>query len=100
MFKKFYSGLNHEVTTKPLSFAAISEHLDHGAHATWAHLAPIRQFIENKLPKLTIIHFHSRPTSQNRNKANVFLMMTHTHQINRNNTSASWNYSEPAHGKG
>lgn len=95
----FYARKDNEVQTT--SFATVSDNLDHQAYAVWGHLKPMLQNILNKRESITTLHiFSDGPTSQYRNRTNIYLwlktLIDHFPQI----TSATWNYSEPGHGKG
>ena len=82
------------------SFCTVSDKLDHGVHAIWAHLHPILVEIKNKYPKVCTLHFCSDgPTSQYRNRMNLFAMTTILRHMNPNICSATWNYTESGHGK-
>ncbi|KAF0720389.1 1 2C2-dihydroxy-3-keto-5-methylthiopentene dioxygenase, partial [Aphis craccivora] len=58
----------------PQSMCTLSECLDHGPDAVWAHLQPIFQFIQRTVPQITI----------------------HSIEI----SLCTWNYMEAGHGKG
>lgn len=59
----------------PQSMCTLSECLDHGPDAVWAHLQPIFQFIQRTVPQITIVYFLTdSPTTQYRNKTIFFLI--------------------------
>lgn len=81
-----------------MSFCTISESLRHDSSAVWAHLQPILNKIKDKFVNVDTLHFKSDgPTTQYRNKTNLFLM-THFAKV-YNFREVSWNYSESGHGK-
>jgi len=78
----------------------LSECLDHGPAAVWAHLQPIFQFIKRTVPQITIVHFLTdSPTTQYRNKT-IFFLITHALQHSIEVSLCTWNYMEAGHGKG
>lgn len=84
-----------------LSFTTVSDNLEHGAHSIWAHLNPILKMIINDNPGLDTIHFFSDgPTSQYRNRFNLYLLLQQTNKYFPTIRFISWNYSESGHGKG
>ena len=87
------------VSTQP--FCTVSGTLDHGVHGIWAHLRPILHLIKEKHASVTKIHFWSDgPTSQYKNRSNLFMMTSILPEMNSNIKLATWNYSEAGHGKG
>lgn len=90
-----------ESTLKTESFTTVSENLDHQCHAVWGHLIPIlRQFVD-KHPQIDTIHFFSDgPTSQYKNRFNLYLLVTILPEIVPNFKYTTWNFSESGHGKG
>lgn len=83
------------------TFATVSNNLDHQAHAIWGHMKPILQNILSTREHVQTLHiFSDGPTSQYRNRTNIYLwiktLLEHFPQI----TTATWTYSEPGHGKG
>ncbi|CAL1299704.1 unnamed protein product [Larinioides sclopetarius] len=88
-------------STSCLSFATVSNNLDHGACAVWAHLQPILKILLNKTPQIDTIHFVSDgPTSQYRNRSNIYFMITQIETIFSNIKHLSSNFCESGHGKG
>uniref|UniRef100_A0A1B6J1Y9 Uncharacterized protein n=1 Tax=Homalodisca liturata TaxID=320908 RepID=A0A1B6J1Y9_9HEMI len=83
------------------SFCTLSDHLDHQAHAIWAHMDPILKHIGDKYPATKVIHFYSDgPSSQYKNRYNIFLMKTKVPTYFKNLKFMTWNYTEAGHGKG
>ena len=59
----------------------ISESLQHGPAAIWAHLDTVLNLIQNKHPEIDTIHYFSDgPCTQYKQKANVFLF---THRVSK-----------------
>ena len=95
-----YYSRNVNNALQSRSFATVSENLDHQAHAVWAHMKPILTMIlENK--NVDTLHIYSDgPTSQYRNRTNIYLwLQTLIHEFQQI-TKATWTFSEPGHGKG
>lgn len=94
-FKKdAYSGLMTQ------SFCTLSECLDHGPEAVWAHLQPVINFLKQSVTQIRMIHFLSdSPTTQYRNKT-IFYLIAHALQHSVPVSVATWNYMEAGHGKG
>jgi len=87
--------------TTCLPFCTISAVLDHGVHGIWAHLRPLIICLRDAYPSVSTIHFWSDgPTSQYRNRGNMFMITSMLSLINPNIKSATWNFSEAGHGKG
>lgn len=95
-FKKRYSSILFTI-----SFCAMSENLEHGTAAVWAHLKPIFRFVNSNLSKVSSIHFLTDgPSSQYQNKTIFYLFQ---HRLKEEFTElkfATWNYQEAGHGKG
>lgn len=86
---------------KTESFATVSENLDHQCHGVWGHLTPILQEFANRNPQIDTVHFFSDgPTSQYKNRFNIFLLVTLLPEIFPTLKFTTWNYSEAGHGKG
>ncbi|CAH0382775.1 unnamed protein product [Bemisia tabaci] len=84
---------------KQISFCTVSDCCRHDAPAIWAHLGPVLDMLKKDYEAIEIIHFFSDgPTTQYRNKYNFFLFQKCC--IERNFYQATWNFSEPGHGKG
>lgn len=80
------------------SFATVSEQLEHGAHAIWAHVKPIFKDIK---PEINTLHIASDgPTAQYRNKHNFYLLTKLLPKMCPNITRCTWNFTESGHGKG
>ncbi|XP_054288719.1 uncharacterized protein LOC129004253 [Macrosteles quadrilineatus] len=91
----FYTKCN----IKGNQFATISPSKRHDASAVWAHLTPILKEIKSNHPETNTIHFQSDgPTSQYRNRFNFYLMKKILIEIGIER--ATWNFTEPGHGKG
>lgn len=83
------------------SFATISDCLDHQAHAVWGHLRPIlTSILVDKEYVDTLFFFSDGPTSQYRNRTNIYLWLKTLVECFQQVTKAAWFYSEPGHGKG
>lgn len=84
-----------------VSFASASDNLDHQAHAVWAHLRPILERSAEEFPDTHTVHmFSDGPTSQYRNRINMYLYKTMMPQYFSKLVSVTWNFSEAGHGKG
>ncbi|CAH0381172.1 unnamed protein product [Bemisia tabaci] len=67
------------------SLAIISNNTDHKAYAIRAHSSPILLWLAERYPNVNTIHFFSDgPTSQYRNRYNIFLGYNVVEQIFRN----------------
>lgn len=83
------------------SFCTVSDHLDHHAHGVWAHLHPILEDAGKKYPNINTVHIYSdSPSSQYRNRFNIYFMKKLLPQYFKHLKSFTWNFSEPGHGKG
>lgn len=81
------------------SFAIISKSQRHDAVAVWAHLEPVLSYLRETNPEITDLHiFFDGPTTQYRNKQNMFLFCTLLHEMSFHSTT--WNYFESSHRKG
>ena len=77
----------------------ISESLQHGPAAIWAHLDTMLNLIQNKHPEIDTIHFFSDgPCTQYKQKANVSLFTQSLFQ--RGMTFGTWHFIESGHRKG
>ena len=73
----YYVGHDGEANT----FCTISESLQHGPAAIWAHLDTVLNLTQNKHPEIDTIHYFSDgPCTQYKQKANVFLF---THRVSK-----------------
>lgn len=83
------------------SFCTVSSNLDHAAHGVWAHLEPVLKEVLETYPQIDTIHFHSDgPSSQYKNKNNLYYLIHKLPQILPNVQKWTWNYSISGHGKG
>ena len=86
-------------TEKPVSFATVSDSLQHGPAGVWAFLNPVLDDIKNLYPSIQHIHFFSDgPFSQYRQKNNFYYFSTEL--AAKGFSVASWNFHEAGHGKG
>lgn len=85
--------------SKPKSFCTLSESLNHGPSAIWAHLEPIMvQYCDEGIDT---IHFLSdSPTTQYRNKQMFAFLATQLYKCFPKIKRCTWNYQEAGHGKG
>ncbi|KAF2903914.1 hypothetical protein ILUMI_02262 [Ignelater luminosus] len=95
-----HTGVYHtHFSKKP--FCSVSDTLDHQAHAIWAHLNELLKQLSSKMPNMRSINFFSDgPTSQYRNRSNIFYLLETIPSIFSSIEQMSWNYSESGHGKG
>jgi hypothetical protein len=69
----YYIGNNSNQTT----FCTVSENLNHGPPAIWAHLKPILKRIKDSNPEVSSVEFFSDgPTTQYRQKGNFYFACT------------------------
>lgn len=88
-------------TVQNRSFCSISNHLDHQAYGVWAHLEELLMELAQNFPKVTTINFFSDgPTSQYRNRTNIYFLLSVIPLLMPNVQNISWNFSESGHGKG
>lgn len=88
-----------EMETKPKSFCTLSESLQHGAAAIWAHLNPILEYYCDK--GVDTVHFLSdSPATQYRNKHMFYFIANQLMKLFPQLKRATWNYHEAGHGKG
>jgi len=81
-----------------MSFCSISASFRHDPSSIWAHLLPVFEMMQVKLPTVNKVHFLSDgPTTQYRNKNNFFLLTYYSAEFGWKNSS--WNFSEAGHGK-
>ena len=84
-----------------LSFCTVSESLQHGPSAIWAHLHPILNLVRVQHPGVDTVHFWSDgPCTQYRNKHMFYLLSCHLAECFSQAVNCTWNYSEAGHGKG
>lgn len=95
----FYARNNTSLET--VSFATVSDNLDHQAHAVWGHLQSALHKILSVRPHVTTLHvFSDGPTSQYRNRTNIYLWIKTLIDQFPQITASTWTFSEPGHGKG
>lgn len=83
------------------SFCSVSDSLDHKAYAVWAHLNLLLEQISSEISNIRIINFFSDgPSSQYKNKSNIYYLLDIIPSLFPNVQKISWNYSESGHGKG
>ncbi|CAH2016208.1 unnamed protein product [Acanthoscelides obtectus] len=89
----------HENDLKVDSFCTLSESLEHGPGAIWAHLFPlIKLYIDNRVK---LLHFLSdSPSTQYRNKKMFAFITNGIYSYFPELKSNTWNYHEAGHGKG
>lgn len=91
----YYIGNNSNQTT----FCTVSENLNHGPPAIWAHLKPIIKRIKDSNPEVSSVEFFSDgPTTQYRQKGNVYFACTEPQKLGFERVV--WNFFEAGHGKG
>lgn len=99
-----HTGVMHYVENKKIhcqSFCTVSDNIDHMSYAVWAHMQPILEKAAEDFPETReLILFSDSPSSQYRNKTNVYFMKKILPSIFKNLKQFSWNFSEPGHGKG
>lgn len=87
--------------SKGICFCSVSENLDHQSHAIWAHMNDILIKLASEYPNVTTINiFSDGPTSQYRNRSNIYFFLKKIPSIFKNIVNLSWNCSESGHGKG
>lgn len=95
----FYAFEEGEVQAR--CFATVSDNIEHQAHAVWAHMTPILERAALQYPNTEQVHFFSdSPSSQYRNRTNMYLMKITVPKIMRNVKFMSWNFTAAGHGKG
>lgn len=90
----YYVGANSKAT----SFCSLSDSLQHGPEAVWAHLQPVLDSVQANEAIDTIHFFSDGPTTQYRQKANFYLFAEN--MAKRGIKVATWNFHEAGHGKG
>ncbi|CAH0561154.1 unnamed protein product [Brassicogethes aeneus] len=83
----------------PKSYCTVSENTEHGAHAVWAHLAPIFSELQEKRRYDTVHMQSDGPASQYKNRFNMYFFTQITDHF-KGIKKASWNFSVSGHGKG
>lgn len=95
----FYA--KNDTSLETVSFATVSDNLDHQAHAVWGHLKSALQKILSVRPHVNTLHvFSDGPTSQYRNRTNIYLWIKTLIDQFPQITASTWTFSEPGHGKG
>lgn len=95
-----HTGLVYHDNDVLFSFCSVSDFNKHGPSAIWAHLKPILQQVQQKIPSIETVHFVSDgPTTRYRCKQNFYLFSTQLLE-NFHFKSGSWNFLEAGHGKG
>lgn len=88
----------HQKST-PISFASVSNSLNHGPPAIWAHLKYPLSILKSEFPEFKTLHFFSDgPSTQYRQKNNFFLFCNLVFDYGF--SCATWSYFEASHGKG
>ncbi|KAF2887407.1 hypothetical protein ILUMI_18767 [Ignelater luminosus] len=83
------------------SFCSINDNIDHQTYAVWAHLNKFLNDLSVELPNINAINFFSdKPTSQYRNRVNIYFLLNKIPEIFKNVQTISWNYSASGHRKG
>lgn len=91
----------NDTSLDTVSFATVSDNLDHQAHAVWGHLKSALQKILSVKPLVSTLHvFSDGPTSQYRNRTNIYLWIKILRDQFPQITASTWTFSEPGHGKG
>lgn len=91
----YYVGAN----SLPYTFCSVSDNLEHGPAAIWAHLNPVIEHIKNMHGDVNVLHFFSDgPTSQYRQKGNFYKFCKV--KAEKSFKLATWNFHESGHGKG
>jgi hypothetical protein len=93
--------LRVEGQVKCESFCSMSDSLNHGPPAIWAHLDPILKSIHTRFPDINQLYFMSDgPATQYRNKTMFNIITSHLPSSFLPLKSVTWNFSEAGHGKG
>nr|CAI5819968.1 unnamed protein product [Callosobruchus analis] len=84
---------------KVQSFCTLSESLEHGPGAIWAHLYPlVKRLVDNEIK---VLHFLSdSPSTQYRNKKMFAFITNQMYDYFPEVQSVTWNYHEAGHVKG
>ena len=91
----YYVGAN----SFPYTFCSVSDNLEHGPPAIWAHLNPVIEHIKTMHDDVDVLHFFSDgPTSQYRQKGNFYKFCKI--MAEKGFKLATWNFHESGHGKG
>ena len=82
-----------------MTFCTVSESLNHGPAAVWAHLRPVLEQIRTENPNVCSLEiFSDGPVTQYRQKGNFYLTTTCPKQLGFENVQ--WSFFESGHGKG
>lgn len=83
-----------------ICFATVSKDLELGVPGIWAHLQPVLREINNDI-NIDTLHFASDgPTTQYKNRYNLFLLTNLLPKFCPRIKLCTWNYTEAGHGKG
>ena len=83
-----------------VSFYTISDSRRHDPAAIWSYLSQVFEYIRHNHSEVNTVHFVSDgPTTQYRQKKNIYLFCTHLYKEGSAG-GGSWNFSEAGHGKG
>lgn len=84
---------------KQIPFATVSDCLVHNPFGIWGHLKPIFENLKPVENGKMVIHFLTDgPTTQYRNKINMYLFSTKIFDLGF--VCGTWNYLEAGHSKG
>ena len=93
------SGKIHGSAAKAHSFCSLSDSLQHGPGASWAHLGIVTDCIKATYPAVDALHFYSNEsTAHYRQNGNFCKFSTVIYEKGIKN--ATWNFSESEYGKG
>uniref|UniRef100_A0A8D8WWA4 Uncharacterized protein n=1 Tax=Cacopsylla melanoneura TaxID=428564 RepID=A0A8D8WWA4_9HEMI len=93
-----HTGVLYLKDKDPISFASVSNCLDHGPNAIWAHLKPVLEKLKRENPQVQLVHFFSDgPATQYKQKKSFYLFCTKLFEMFQGGT---WNFFESSHGKG
>ena len=80
------------------TFTSFSDCLKHNPAGIWAHLEPVMTWLKQKSNTKVVHVLSDGPTTQYRNRQNMYLFSTKLFDLGF--TNGSWNYFEASHGKG
>lgn len=94
-----HTGVAYLHNRPPMTFCTVSESLNHGPAAVWAHLRPVLEQIRTENPNVCSLEiFSDGPVTQYRQKGNFYLTTTCPKQLGFENVQ--WSFFESGHGKG
>ncbi|XP_052257491.1 uncharacterized protein LOC127862419 [Dreissena polymorpha] len=94
-----HTGIMYVGNNNGETFCTVSESLEHGPSAVWAHLKKVLNDTRKNHPNIVNIEFFSDvPTTQYRQKGNYFLLSVEPQEMGLK--SAKWSFFESGHGKG